>query len=168
MTFRSGVATWDVGSKFTPEAKEVETFVISGFGITEYSIRVEYAGSDVYLLYPDKRSGMHILQGFLRRKGAKKLLFRSLVIGPNHWPFPWTTNGKVIGIADTIVDISTDQMTTKSLAVPASTVMTAFHLTGALLACIQQSDNTTTLYLFCSNTKAELASSLCDCPFPNC
>ena len=162
MTFRSGIATWDVNlpSKFNREVIEVETSVISGFGITEYSIRVGYFASDVYLLYPDKRSGKHILQAFRRRTGTRKLLFHSAAIGSNHWWFPWTSDGKIVAVADTTVDISSDNMCRKSLAVPASTITTAFHLPGSLLACLQQTE-ATTLHLVCTTKSEELATSQC-------
>jgi hypothetical protein len=162
MTFRSGIAMWDVNlqSNFSREVIEGETSVISGFGITEYCIRVGYCASDVYLLYPDKRSGTHILQAFRRRTGTRKLLFHSAAIGSNHWWFPWTSNGKIVVVADTTVVISSDNMSRKSLAVPASTITTAFHLPGSLLACLQQTESTT-LHLVCITKSEELATSQC-------
>ena len=167
MTFRSGIATWNVNllSNIDREVIRFDTSVISGFGITEYSIRVGYCVSNVYLLYPDKRSGKHVLQAFQRRKGTRKLLFQSSAIGANHWRFPWTTDGKTIAVADTAVDISCDNMTTKSLAVPASTVTTSFHLPGSLLACLEQTESAT-LRLFCTTTNEELATSQCTDLFP--
>jgi hypothetical protein len=174
LTYRSSIAIWDIemGTNLDKDSEGAEAesmdWIIGGFPITEYSIRLQYSsdGDTVYLTFPEN-NGVQTLQAIEGEMGRSgKLSFESTLLQgrpDHHWRFPCIISDEAFMHVDKIVDVSNINQIAVSNTIdfPSQQTIftTSFHISGTLAAYVLTSNKLVTLRLVSIPIHIELASA---------